>query len=84
MWKDTERIITAMKIAGNDFPFGIWYKLGDETKQGGIITGFMSNRASWWRHDPLGMSTVCVEVDGENYSVGCSLVTGIEWEDKRK
>ena len=84
MWKDRERIITSIKISTDKAPEGQWYKLGDKTNGGGTVTGFMSSGASWWRHDPLGMSTISIEVDNELYSVGCHLVTGIEWEDKKK
>jgi len=82
MWRNKERIITAMKVSTEEYPDGAWLRLGDIVKHGGVITGFMSNRASWWRNDPLGMSTVGIEVDGELYSVGCHRVSGIEWEDR--
>ena len=84
MYRDKVRIITSLKIATDDFPDGHWFSLGDTVKEGGAITGFFSNKATWWRHDPLGMSIVGIEVDGEMYSIGCHMVSGIEWEDRNR
>ena len=84
MWHNKTRVITAIRVSTDDHPDGEWLKLGHRVKAGGAITGFISSRASWWRHDPLGFSTVGIEVDGEMYSVGCHRVSGIEWEDRKR